>query len=110
MNMVGALLFLAFVLALLSSTRERQQMDTPDLAALECQRLALQEQIAAQRTTLAVFTTLTQDIENQRHVLEIYQREIRELDEEYQEKVVRNARLDEVYGAFSEAWKASEQA
>lgn len=102
MNILGALFFLWFVLAILS-TREERQPDTPDLAALECQRLALQEEIAAQRTTLAVFTTLTQDIESQRHVKEIYEREIRELDEEYQQKVMRNAALDQIYGTFSQA-------
>lgn len=109
MNLAGALLFLAIVLAILS-TREERQPDTHDLAAMECQRLALQEQIAAKRTTLAVFDTISHEIEAMQHTKEIYEREIRELDEEYQEKVVRNARLDEVYGAFSEAWKASEQA
>lgn len=110
MNMVGALLFLAIILALFLYTREQRLANTPDLAMQRAESAALQEQITAKRTTLAVFDTISHEIEAMQHTKEIYEREIRELDEEYQEKVVRNARLDEVYGAFSEAWKASEQA
>lgn len=110
MNIAGALLFLAIVLALFSSTREEKPTDTPDLVALECQRRTLEEDIAAKRTTLAVFTTLTQDIENLRRVKEDYEREICTQAEDYQRLVARNEALNAMYGAFSEAWKESEQA